>query len=141
MERREMLKAAGMISAATMAGTALAVDAHHGHGPSHATLLDASLECVKTGDVCLAHCLQILSGGDNTLAECARSVNELVAVCAALSKLAAANSARLPKYAAVVKMSCDDCEKECRKHEAKHAACKACAEACAACSKECAKLA
>lgn len=141
MERRELLKSVGLVAATAMAAAAQAATEHHQHGSAHTALADAALDCVKTGDACLDHCLQVLASGDKSLAECARSVNELVAVCTALSKLALSNSPLLPKYAAVVKLSCDSCEKECRKHEAKHAACKACAEACVACSKECAKLA
>jgi Cys-rich four helix bundle protein (predicted Tat secretion target) len=144
MERRELLKAVGMVSAVAMVNTGHA-DAdpheHHHAGPGNAALVDAAFGCVKAGDACLDHCLQVLSTGDKSMSECARSVSELVAVCGALGKLAAANSALLPKYAAVVRMSCDNCEKECRKHEDKHATCKACADACAACSRECAKLA
>jgi len=142
MDRRNLLLAAG--------GVALAASAHlanadhiepHQHGAGSSPLLDSALHCVKTGEICEAHCFDRLAEGDKSLAACARSVNALTAVCGALAVLAAQNSALLPRYAAVAKDVCKACEDECLKHAEKHAPCKACADACADCAKECAKVA
>ena len=51
----------------------------------------------------------------------------LSAMCAALARLASANSAHLVALAKVCGEVCLDCEKECRKHEKEHELCKACA--------------
>jgi Cys-rich four helix bundle protein (predicted Tat secretion target) len=141
MERRELLRsaAAATIAAIAMGATAGEHD-HNQHGGAAAGkykgLITATAECVQTGDACLAHCLVLLGRGDKALAACARSVNELLAVCTALQKLATQESRYTVRYARLVAAVCDDCEKQCRKHE-KHAQCKTCADACASCSKEC----
>ena len=116
--------------------------AHHGHGGGkYAALLNASADCGHIGQVCLAHCFIVLAEGEKEMAACGASVNQLIAICDALTKLAASNSKYTPKMAALTETVCLDCEKECRKHEKKHQQCKDCADACAACAKECKKVA
>ena len=147
MERREMLKtvlatAASAISAAALAGE----HDNHNHGkpgvaPRNAGVIAASADCLKTGEACLAHCLYLLGNGDKSVAACAQSVNELLATCTAMMKLAGQDSKFVPAMAKVAAEVCASCEKECRKHADHHAECKACAESCAACVKECKKLA
>lgn len=146
MNRRDILTAAGAAMAGVLVSPAFAADdhAHHGHDHAaanpHAKLAETALDCVKTGDACLAHCFQSFQAGDLTLAACAQKVDELLAVCRALAKLAANGSPQLAAYAKVAQLVCRDCEKECRKHADKHATCKACAESCAACAEQCGKL-
>jgi Cys-rich four helix bundle protein (predicted Tat secretion target) len=138
MDRRAL-----MMSAATVAltGSAAAGNAEtHHHSQSGSPLVDSALHCVKTGDLCQAHCFDLLEQGDKSLAACARSVRVLVSVCDTLGVLAAQNSPLLPRYASVASDACKSCEAECRKHADKHAACKDCADACAACAQECAKV-
>lgn len=145
MERREMLKtvlatAVGAISTAALAGE----HDHHSHGAPgaasrNAGLIAASADCLKTGEACLAHCLYLLGNGDTSVAACAQSVNELLASCTALMKLAGQDSKFVPALAKVAAEVCASCEKECRKHADHHPECKACAESCAACVKECKK--
>ena len=117
MERRDILKSAGVVALAAMAGAASADHDEH------------------------AHCLVLLGKGDKEMAACAQSVNQLLAVCAALQKLAGQDSRYTPGFARLAAEVCADCEKECRKHENKHAECKACADSCAACVLECRTLA
>ena len=141
MNRRDLMAAAGGWA---LAATADAATADHGEAHHHSNgspLVDSALHCVKTGEVCEAHCFDRLAEGDRSLAACARSVNALTAVCGALAVLAAQNSPLLPRFAAVARDVCQACEDECRKHAEKHAPCKACADACADCAKECAKIA
>jgi Cys-rich four helix bundle protein (predicted Tat secretion target) len=145
MERREMLKnaAATMVVAASSFAMAQEPDHKHEHGAAkkYAGLIATSGDCVKTGEACLAHTLVLLGKGEKELGACAQSVNELLAACTALQKLAGQDSRYTARYAKLTADVCADSEKECRKFEKKHAECKACADACAACIKECQKLA
>jgi Cys-rich four helix bundle protein (predicted Tat secretion target) len=145
MERREVLKTVAATVAAAMSGAALAGEHdHHDHAgmaQRNAGLIAASADCLKTGEACLAHCIYLLGNGDKTMAACAQSVNELLASCNALMKLAGQDSRYVPAFAKVAAEVCSNCEKECRKHADHHAECKACAESCAACLKECKKVA
>lgn len=147
MERRELLKTAAAAVAGAISASALAADhdhAHHDHAGANkrnAALIAASGDCLKTGEACLAHCIYLLGNGDKTMAACAQSVNELLASCNALMKLAGQDSKYVPALAKVAAEICANCEKECRKHEKHHEECRACAESCAACLKECKKVA
>lgn len=145
MERREMLKTVLATAASAMSAVAMAANHdHHAHGAPgvaqrNAGLIAASADCLKTGEACLAHCLYLLGNGDTSIAACAQSVNELLASCTALMKLAGQDSKFVPALAKVAGEICASCEKECRKHADHHPECKACADSCAACVKECKK--
>jgi Cys-rich four helix bundle protein (predicted Tat secretion target) len=102
-------------------------------------LIDTAQACVYRGDVCVDHCIEMLSAGKTELKDCLASVRAMLPMCDSLSKLALLDAPRLKEFAKVCAAVCEDCEKECRKHE-KHAICKACAESCSACIKECKKL-
>jgi Cys-rich four helix bundle protein (predicted Tat secretion target) len=147
MERRDVLKTVAAAVAGAISANALAAQhdhAHHDHAgmaKRNAALIAASTDCLKTGEACLAHCLYLLGNGDKEMAACAQSVNELLASCNALMKLAGQDSRYVPALAKVAGEICAGCEKECRKHEKHHEECKACAESCAACLKECRKVA
>ncbi len=144
MNRREVLAAAGTVAAAAFVAPAMAADHdhHHDHGvAAKAGLTASALDCVATGNACVAHCLDSFIAGDTSLAICAKTAEDVVAVCAALAKLAVGKSPHLAAYTKVAILVCRDCEKECRKHADKHPTCKACAESCAACAEECAKAA
>lgn len=147
MERREALTGIGALAAMALTSAAQAADHehHHHHDDAHGNprlpLVRAAADCVRTGEACLDHCFTLLGRGDTEMAACARSVNELLAVCAALQRLATADSKFLAGYARVAGDICENCEKECRRHEKKHVQCRDCAEACAACVKECRRLA
>lgn len=149
MERRELLKTLTAAVAAAVSTQALAAEAghEHEHHMHHHTapattgdLIRSSVDCLQTGEACLAHCLTLLSEGNPEMAACAQSVNELLATCTALFKLASQNSKFTPALAKLAGEVCTSCEKECRRHEKKHAECKACADACAACSQACQKV-
>jgi Cys-rich four helix bundle protein (predicted Tat secretion target) len=147
MQRRNFLHHSGAAAVAALAAATTSVLAadpppmdhsmHHHGGAGYATLASAAGSCVVTGQACLAHCLVLLGAGDTSLAECAKSVDQLLVLCTALQALAAQGSKTTPALAKVALDVCTACEKECRKHEGKHAECKACAESCAACAKEC----
>ena len=50
--------------------------------------------------------------GDKSVAGCARTVSETLALCESLRKLAARNSPRAIEVAKIAMVSCLDCEKE-----------------------------
>ena len=159
MERREWLGGIGALAAVALTGgnanaqadkaaakgkaPAAAAGGHHHHGASAETevFIDSLSDCINKGEACLAHCLILLGDGDKSLAGCARSVSETLALCEGTRKLVAQGSKRAKEMARIARAACLDCEKECRKHEKKHAECRNCAEACASCAKECEKFA
>ncbi len=137
ISRRELLIGAGAL--ASIAATGVKAEAVHNHeiNTTGQELIDATFDCLKKGQACVDHCLESFKAGDTSLANCADSVQEMLAICAATGKLASFKSNHLKALAAVCADVCKDCEKECRKHEDKHMSCKACADACADCIKEC----
>jgi len=145
VERRQILKGASAVAATALAatslgGTAFAEDhgAHHHHmsSPKNTELAKALHACVAESEVCINHCLDMFKTGDTTLANCAITVQETMAFCAAHAKLASYDSPFLKKMSVLGLEICAACEKECRKHE-KHPECKACADSCVACIKAC----
>lgn len=107
-------------------------DSHAGHHAGDDATLTVAADCLKTGEVCVQHCFVLLGQGDTSMAACARSAHEMLAVTRALLALAAGPSDQLAAQARVALAVGERCEAECRKHEAKHPACKACAESCKA---------
>jgi Cys-rich four helix bundle protein (predicted Tat secretion target) len=147
MDRRSLIQTAATSALAALATTASAQskDAHahhHQHGGSaNAELIAAASACLGTGQACLAHCLVLMGQGDKSMVGCAQSVNQLLAICDALHKVAIQQGSALKDLARVAAKTCEACEKECRKHADKHAECKACADACVDCSKQCKAIA
>lgn len=151
MERRDFLaKGAGLAVGGVLAATAgealaqnkkkKAAPAGHDHaammGDKNKMLMAAAADCVQKGEICLQHCLDMLSTGDKSMAACAQSVRDMMIYCEALNKAANQNSKRLKALAKLAFDACKDCEDECRKHE-KMETCKACADACVECQKQC----
>ncbi len=150
MNRRMMLQAglalatAPIMSAVAQSARAEEMDHHHHHssaGGKYTALTLSAAECLRVGQICLAHCHELLAKGEREMAACAASVTDMLATCDALLKLAASESKHLPKMASIALALCDECEKECRKHEKKHAQCRDCAKACADCAEQCRKVA
>lgn len=148
--RRDLL-ASGATLGATYAlglGTAVAADEHAGHAghaaPAAAApgsgFARAAAECVRIGEECVQHCLDLLAKGDTSLGECAKAVNQMLAVCNGVGPLVYAESKHLKAFAKLCADVCTECEAACRKHEAHHAVCKACAEACVKTAAEAKKL-
>jgi Cys-rich four helix bundle protein (predicted Tat secretion target) len=92
---------------------------------------EASLQCVRTGLACKAHCVAMLTTGDTSMAACLRTVTEMLSLSEALAELASSGSPRTAALAKVSLDACRDCEAECRKHAGHHDVCKNCADACA----------
>jgi Cys-rich four helix bundle protein (predicted Tat secretion target) len=112
----------------------------HAMDGKHKAVIDTASACIAKGEICTAHCLDLIKGGDTAMVDCMKSVSIMMPMCAALMRLAALDAKRLKELAAVCKDVCADCEAECKKHADKHAVCKACMESCTACIKECKAL-
>jgi Cys-rich four helix bundle protein (predicted Tat secretion target) len=140
MKRRDLLLTAGSLATSAVVAAADAPTHTHTHEPV-SPLVQAASHCVEAGNVCQAHCFELFAAGDNSVADCARSVETLRSVCGTLAVVATQKSPLLPRYASVAKEACDNCAQECRKHADKHAPCKACMEACETCARECARVA
>lgn len=141
MNRRDLvLNGLGAVAGVAFAQKLVAAEkkpAAKVHGADHSKLIAAASDCIAKGKVCLPHCIDMMAEGMKGMGECAKSVNEMLALCEGLVALAAANSSHLPKYAALCAEVCLACEKACRKHADHHEVCKACAESCAECAKHC----
>ena len=104
MDRREMLGSMGVLAMTALVSETQAVEhqhdhSHHNHGAKNQALVDSASDCVKTGEACINHCLDLLAQGDKEMAACAKSVNELLSVCSAVLRLATMDSKFLPKLA------------------------------------------
>ena len=148
MNRRELLAAAGALTATAAALAPMRAGAHdghdhhaqHPHGNPNTGLIASAGDCVEKGELCLAHCLELLGTGDKGMADCAKSVNQMLAMTRAVQALATQKAPLLKEAARVCLRACEDCEAECRPHASKHAECKACGEACLDCARECKAL-
>lgn len=114
---------------------------HEGHGDQHAghatgsaaaALVTTSSACLSAGNVCLAHCLRLLSDGDKSMAACGSAVTEMLPVCEMMGTLAATGSKHLATAAKLCHDVCTSCAEACKPHVGHHAECKACFEACQA---------
>lgn len=147
IDRRKMLAGAGLIAAASTVGSTARASNEHtmdhsAHGmKKYQAVTDASMHCVKMGQACIEHCLVLFKNGDTSVADCARSAQEMLSMCQTMAQFAAFESDHLGKVARVCIDVCTACEKECRKHADKHMDCKNCAESCLACIEQCKKVA
>ena len=91
MNRRESLIGAGAALFAAAQTSALAQEVAYDHSHMHGTplqgLLAATSDCVVKAQSCLAHCLILLADGDKAMAECAKAVNQTIAMCSAMQGL------------------------------------------------------
>lgn len=141
MNRREAMLGVAAMAGAAIAANASAGEHDHHHGMMESALAQALADCIQKGQVCLDHCLGLLGKGETEMAACAKSVNQMLALCTALQQLANQQSAHVPKLASVAMAACRDCEDACKKHADMHEACRACGESCAVCYRECKKVA
>lgn len=147
IKRRNILTGVATLTAAAAMGftqNTLAAATEHTHKQHQHTIdhgrqriIDHAMDCLMKGEACNQHCIELFKTGDTSVADCAGSVQEMLASCTAMSKLAAYDSRHLKAMLNVCIGICEDCEKECRKHEDKHAECKACADSCSDCIKIC----
>lgn len=112
---------------------------HHKMNTANAALVAEARHCVVSGEICLQHCFELFKTGDNSLADCAAAVQDMVASCSALVKLASYDSKHTKAMAQACVGILEDCKKECLKHK-QHVQCKDCADACERCITECKKI-
>ena len=142
MQRRQMMTLAALAAVAAQAGaqsaeTGAAPHHHHDAVNPFAALSDTTGHCVAAGQACLSHCLMLLGMGDTSMADCARTVNQMLALCSSLQALAAQGSKLVPSLAKVALEACNQCLEACKPHAQEHAPCKACMDACAECARQC----
>jgi Cys-rich four helix bundle protein (predicted Tat secretion target) len=151
MNRRQFI-AAGATSMAAVVATRAVAQATEASGatktspsafanPKNRELADTAAACVKTGEVCMEHCLEQLRTGDKSMAKCSVTVAEMLPMCRALAALATQGSKHLAAHAATCGKVCRDCEAECKVHASHHQSCKDCMEACQRCAAACEKYA
>lgn len=153
MNRRHFIQSTLAASLAT-AATAAVAHGNHAHGSRNharhgsaaenarfAAVHAAALSCVGAGKNCLAHCVRLLSAGDQSMAQCAKNANQMLALCTAVMDLAAQNSDLLPQVARACVKACEACAAACKEHINHHAECRACYESCVKCAQECGKIA
>lgn len=158
MDRRDFLTGAVTTAIALSGAVASSrADAHDEHAheaaaggaaaqsdPRLAKIVETSLDCVKTGDACIRHCVELLGGGNTALKECLQTALDMTAVCRSMAQLASQATAQtktLRAYVAACAQYCRDCAAACKKHAEHHAACKACLESCNRCVEACESLA
>lgn len=109
------------------------------HEPKHRDLVEAALECVAKGQVCISHCLDLMATGYTSVAECAKSTSLMTPFCDIFARFAIADAALLKDMAKICVSVCEHCEQACREHEEEHVECYECAEACRDSIKACGK--
>ena len=103
-------------------------------------VINTTAECLKTGEVCIAHCVDEFSKGRTSLADCHKKVQDMLSLCGAMLKLASHSSILAGGLAKVCIKACQSCKAACKKHMQHHQTCKDCYEACVACEKALQKL-
>ncbi len=101
-------------------------------------MTEALHNCLQAGQACIAHCIELIKAGDNSIVDCLKISQEAVAFCSGHAYMSAADSKYLDDMCKLSIKICTDCKAECEKHS-QHAQCKASAEACAKCIEVCKK--
>ena len=131
MNRRQLIVAAATV---VIARTAVAAPEKEG-----SAVVEACYACMKTGELCLAMCNDMLGRGMAGVADCQKRVADMLTLCEAMGTMAARNTAppaRLKALATMCADTCRDCEKACRPNVAM-AECKACMDDAVKCAKAC----
>ena len=104
--------------------------------------MNAAVDCVKTGQVCIAHCTHLLAKGDKSMKDCFLAAQNMVALSEAMVKVSSLGSHKklIKKTAKACITACKACMKECKDHMDKHTDCKDCYDSCKACVAACEKL-
>jgi Cys-rich four helix bundle protein (predicted Tat secretion target) len=108
--------------------------------PALAKISETTQACVRDGRICVARCTEHLAAGDEGMADCQRSVMNMLAVTEAMSEVASyrnANPKQIKALAAACAEFCRACAAACEPHKDHHAECKACMDSCLACAKAC----
>jgi Cys-rich four helix bundle protein (predicted Tat secretion target) len=151
MDRRQFIAAGASSIALTVGARALAQGAAEEKSggarkspavlgnPRNRELADTASTCVKDGDICMQHCLELLAQGDKSMAKCSSTISAMLPMCRALEALAIQGSPHLADLARTCGKVCRECEASCKVHAGHHEACKTCMESCARCAAACEK--
>lgn len=144
MNRREMLASAGILSAVMMSGVSFADDKKGAISKDKLKkVTDTAFDCIKKGEACTSHCLDMIAAGDTSMKNCLPTLANMMAACTAISKVASYDSAKpetIRHLAAVCADLCKDCSGACKMHADMHAVCKTCMEACNKCTEACTEI-
>jgi Cys-rich four helix bundle protein (predicted Tat secretion target) len=152
MERRHFIKTStagvlGLIGSQTLVGSWAEAKEEKKAAPEAAKDYNSVIaHCLATGEACVGYCMSELANGNKEMAECNRTVQEMLALCGALLKLNAYKSEHVKELAKISAQACDTCAAACKKHSphwahGMHLICKSCYEACLECSKACKAMA
>jgi Cys-rich four helix bundle protein (predicted Tat secretion target) len=144
MNRRNLLAGAGILSTMMLSGISFADEKKADKtGPISKDKLkkatDAAFDCIKKGEACTAHCLDMIASGDTSMKDCLPTLANMMAACAAFAKIGTYNSAKpeaMRHLASACADLCKDCAESCKTH-AEHAVCKVCMDACNKCAEAC----
>ena len=131
MNRRQLL--------AVAATAALSRSVAVGATKETTAVVDACYACMKSGELCLAMCNDMLGKGMTAFADCQKRVSDMLTMCEAVGTMVARNTApaaRLKAMAVLCEDTCRDCERACRPN-ASMAECKTCADDAAKCARAC----
>ena len=141
MNRREMLNTLGIISAVMVSGVTFADEKKLDISKEKLKkATDAAFDCIKKGEACTSHCLDMISAGDTSMKNCLAPLANMMASCTALSKIGSYDSAKpetLRSLASACADLCRDCAAACKVHASHHAVCKNCMDACNTCADAC----
>jgi len=142
--RRNLILGATTLAATASLGLSTNAEAamdhkhmHHAISADRQKIIDTTLDCVKNGQVCIQHCIDMFKMKDTSMADCADNVQQMLATCTALSQLASFNSKHLKDFAKTCIKVCKDCKDTCDEHADKHVECKACSDSCKDCIDAC----
>ena len=150
MNRRDLVTVGMSALAANAVMNHVACATGSASGPAKATAASTGANaafaarasaCVAAGHACMRHCITKLAAGDTSLGQCAKLVDQMIALCQATGPLAEHGSPHLKDFAALCIKVCSDCKAECDKHAGHHAECKGCADACGMVIEEAKKIA
>ncbi len=108
-------------------------------------VVETTSECIRAGEVCVAHCTRELATGNKDMANCNARVHEMLAMVKTMLTLAASDSKLAPRVAAICADACKACADACAEHKehwghGMHLECKACHDACLTCEEACRAL-
>ena len=137
--RKKFLKASAGTAIAYSALNQLGAQDHSKHvkplPQNTEKAIQSAADCIAAGEICKAHCIELLGMGDKKMYECIKSVSETITLCESFMVLASQKSPLTGKIKSLCIKACQICKDECMKHATHHKQCKDCADACADCIK------
>jgi Cys-rich four helix bundle protein (predicted Tat secretion target) len=144
LQRRSFMATLGLSALATATDAAPESRPTPSQAPVQRTgykeLADASGLCLSAAEACLRRAFKQVASKDGALTDCASASADVIAACAALLALAAANAPFAAGFARTVADVCVACKKDCERFP-QIPECVALSAACANCAAACRKAA